>query len=430
MAKGTKQATIPDALVAATQILYKEGCQRIKNAHKQARDADRRERQLGKRIPKVDACFKVMEEAYAYSTGDEALPTSARDLYYAVRNRIERFGYDADELAYPYFSQAVLTRYRHEVRELPKVFYDPRGILYEPHGGRAVNLGTKSVAEYDFPDHVFDKVLYVEKKGRGEVLRAAGFGEKYDMTIVGGEGYATEAIRDLFTNAEEGDYQLFVLHDADPAGYNIARTLREETARMPGYSVDVIDIGLGLEEALAMRKRPETYTRKRELPVSVEAALTEIEREYFTGEEHVDKNGKKYWIAKRVELNDLSSPELVEYVEHKLGVMGVRDKVIPPINKLPELSNEMYREQTAGFVKKIVYELVIIDEVVAEITDEFIDEFELQQSRSYIEEGFRVDDTLSWRDALKDKLLDIQVEYSDALKEAVREKVVEAAKEV
>jgi hypothetical protein len=90
----------------------------------------------------------------------------------------------------------------------------------------------------------------------------------------------------------------------------------------------------------------------------------------------------------------------------------------------------MYREQTAGFVKKIVYELVIIDEVVAEITDEFIDEFELQQSRSYIEEGFRVDDTLSWRDALKDKLLDIQVEYSDALKEAVREKVVEAAKEV
>jgi hypothetical protein len=32
-------------------------------------------------------------------------------------------------------------------------------------------------------------------------------------------------------------YRLFVLHDADPAGYNIARTLRDETHRMPGYHV-------------------------------------------------------------------------------------------------------------------------------------------------------------------------------------------------
>jgi hypothetical protein len=55
-----------------------------------------------------------MQEAYMFSTGNEALPTFARDLYYAVRNRIERFGYDADELDYGYFGR-ILPKYRREV---------------------------------------------------------------------------------------------------------------------------------------------------------------------------------------------------------------------------------------------------------------------------------------------------------------------------
>ena len=49
-----------------------------------------------------------------FSTGDEALPTLTRDLYYAVRNRIERFGCDADELDYGYFCR-ILPKYRREV---------------------------------------------------------------------------------------------------------------------------------------------------------------------------------------------------------------------------------------------------------------------------------------------------------------------------
>ena len=69
-------------------------------------------------------------------------------------------------------------------------------------------------------------------------------------------------------------YQLFVLHDADPDGYNIARTLREETARMPGYAVDVLDLGLRWADAMALGLDTEEFTRRRALPEGLALTLT------------------------------------------------------------------------------------------------------------------------------------------------------------
>ena len=48
----------------------------------------------------------------------------------------------------------------------------------------------------------------------------------------------------LFRSAStDKQYQLFVLHDADPDGYNIARLLQEESVNMQGkgYAVEVMD---------------------------------------------------------------------------------------------------------------------------------------------------------------------------------------------
>lgn len=83
------------------------------------------------------------------------------------------------------------------------------------------------------------------------------------MAIVMSEGYATEACRTLLEHADQQrKYQIFVLHDADPHGYNIARTLRKATERMPDYAVDVVDIGLGFEEGLELGLGTESFTRK------------------------------------------------------------------------------------------------------------------------------------------------------------------------
>jgi hypothetical protein len=416
------------ALWLASKDLYREARKRERDAAAAERDVERRAREWEReerRITKANACYEVMEEAYAYSTGNEALPTTVRDLYYAVRNRIKRFGYDADELDYKYFSQTILPTYRRNVRELPKVVYEPRGILYEPHGGREVRLGTRSVAEYNFPDYVFDKILYIEKNGRVDILQAAKLDERYDMALVGGQGYATEAIRTLLEGAEKGDYQLFVLHDADPDGYGIARTLREETKRMPGYSVDVIDIGLKLEDALAMGKEPETFTRAKKLPAATEEELTEVERGHFVGRPVITKDGKTQWVAKRVELNDLSSPQLVEYVQRKLRENGVRPKVIPPDGVLEKLSDAKYRTLSAGWVTAAINELISTEDIKRDIAEEFVEKFGLGDARRYIEEGFEEDDSLSWREALGAELEEIREEHAAEFKAAVEKKLRE-----
>lgn len=342
-----------------------------------------------------------------------------------MRNRIKRFGYDADELSYKYFSQTILPDYRREVRELPKVNYEPRGILYEPHeGGEEVRLGTRSVAEYNFPDYVFDKILYIEKNGRVDILRAAGVDKRHDMALVGGQGYSTEAIRTLFAGAEEGDYQLFVFHDADPDGYSIARTLREETKRMPDHSVDVIDIGLNLEDALALGKEPETFTRRKRLDAAIELGLTEVEREHFVGEERKDDKGKPYWIAKRVELNDLSSPQLVEYVERKLEESGIRGKVVPPDDALKKRCEAMYREKVGGWVDEAIAELLQSDQLKENLAKEHQERFGLEGAGGWIEEGFERDRSRSWRAALDKRLKELyKAEHEDDLRDAVRKHI-------
>ena len=107
-----------------------------------------------------------------------------------------------------------------------------------------MELGTQQVADYDIPEWTYDKVLYVEKAGVGPALAAAGLAERYDMAVVLGQGYPVEACRELFARAEGQEFRLFVLHDADPAGFNIARTLAEDTERMPDHSVELVDLGL------------------------------------------------------------------------------------------------------------------------------------------------------------------------------------------
>ena len=117
----------------------------------------------------------------------------------------------------------------------------------------------------------------------------------------------------LFEQAQHRkDYQLFVLHDADPYGYNICRTLAEETRRMPGHAVQVIDLGLSLETALDLGLETETFTRRQALPEGL--VLTEREQTYFGG----TRVGHKQWRCHRVELNALTAPQLIALITQGL----------------------------------------------------------------------------------------------------------------
>ena len=300
------------ALWTVLKDAYKAGERRRRARAKADRDEEKLDRSC--KVTVKDAVFEVLPEASAQATDQGKYPVSARMLFYSVRQAIQRF--TSKELGFNYFSQTLLTEWKEEHGPLEGLYFDPRGVLYEPHSGNTVSLGTREVEAYHFPEHGFDKILYVEKKGLMPVFQAAKIGDRFDIAIIAGEGYATEAIRSLFSRARKGRYRLFVLHDADPHGYNIARTLAEETRRMPGYSVEVTDLGLRLEEALSIGLQTEKFIRRKALPQSLD--LTDTERRYFEGE----FKGHKQWECDRVELNAFTSPALIGFVERKLKEAG------------------------------------------------------------------------------------------------------------
>jgi hypothetical protein len=412
---------IAKTLWACVKDLYHEAEQRRKDAARAERNARARERQTihAPVWTLKDAVFEVLPEALAHATGQRRYPVSSRTLYYQVRRFMQRL--TDQELDYDYFSQNLLTQYRAVHGPIAGLYYDPRGVLYEPHTGTALPLGTREVEGYHFPAWLYDKILYVEKKGLWPILQAAQLAERYDMAVIAAEGYATEATRVLFAHADQGrNYQLFVLHDADPDGYNIARTLREETRRMPGYAVDVIDLGLKLEEALAMDLGVEAFTRRKSLPEGL--VLTKTERAYFEGRQV----GKRAWLCQRVELNAFSAPALVDYIEQQLQQSDVRGKVIPPDAELPRLAREAYRQQFRAWADQTLTDFLAFDAITGQLADHFAGRVPFEDARQWIEEGFADYDTWSWRQAL-DRALDERLEeIVDEAKTVLRAKVIEA----
>lgn len=57
-------------------------------------------------------------------------------------------------------------------------------------------------------------------------------GQRLDMAIIYGKGYAATACRDLLALFNISDVRIFVLHDADISGYDIARTLGDRAGTL------------------------------------------------------------------------------------------------------------------------------------------------------------------------------------------------------
>jgi hypothetical protein len=244
------------------------------------------------------------------------------------------------------------------------------------------------------------------------------------MAVVAGEGYATEAIRVLFDQAaRQRDYQLFVLHDADPDGYNIARTLREETARMPGYAVDVIDLGLHWEDAMAMGLQTETFERKRALPEGL--VLSPEAHEAFTGQPLRRWQGERQrWLAQRVELNAFSAPQLVAYIEHRLQETGVWGKIIPPDAPLADTAKRLYGQAVERHIQDMVDELLQVDRLTRRLRQHCVDTADLGEARTWSEETWIKRPTAWWQDALGAQVRDLVGAQRETLTAAVRRELL------
>ena len=250
--------------------------------------------------------------AVSKASGEGVYKFSQRQLYYAIRPYvITRMGKQPD---YNYFCR-VLTEYEAENGNIPAMYRDPRGVLYHPHLKEEIPLGTISVANYERPEWTFNKILYSEKEGFFTILKDAKFPERFDCALLTSKGYASRAVKDLFDFLGDTDEEIlfFCIHDADAAGTKIYETLQDGTMARPGRRVRVVNLGLDPEEAM-------------EMGLEVETAERSVSRRPVAG--YLSDEWREWLQDKRVELNAMTSPQFLQWLEAKIAAHGVR-KVVP-----------------------------------------------------------------------------------------------------
>jgi hypothetical protein len=177
------------------------------------------------------------------------------------------------------------------------------------------------------PANRFRFVLFCEKEGFDDLLAQAQIQERYDVALMSTKGMSVTAARRLVERLCEAGVIVLVLHDFDKSGISILNTLRTSNHRFRyKRKPKVIDLGLRLEDVrrLGLSGEPVIYKSKVDPRVNLKkSGATEAERKFL-----VSGGGGKRWEGKRVELNELTSPQLIAYVEAKLKEHGVQ-KVVP-----------------------------------------------------------------------------------------------------
>jgi hypothetical protein len=298
------------------------------------------------RTTQKDAAWEIMEAAYMAASGNDTLPALARQIFYQARPKIMELT-DDKQLAYGYFSQVLLPNYIEEHGVDWNVVYDARGHFEEPHTNRRIGCGTIEVGNYlqaikepavvppEFSDANIDiigpsgglsGILFCEKEGFNPLFKAVNLANRYDLMIVSTKGVSVTAARQLIDNVcGDNELPLFVLHDFDVAGFMIFGTLQRDTRRYQfSNAIEVTDLGLRLEDIEGLEREPAAATK------TSQATLRSQLAENGATDAEID-----ILIDERVELNAMSSDDLIEMVERKLKDYGL-EKVIPDDELLAE----------------------------------------------------------------------------------------------
>jgi hypothetical protein len=294
-----------------------------------------------RKITTKEVAYDVMQRAYMDASTGGRLPAAPRQIYYAARGEIlERTG--KDNLDSQYFCQTLLVDYVRETGVDWDIVWDDRGHFTEPHTKDAFGLGTLHVRNYlaeigapslvepKFiggmvatcgPDGLFGAVLFIEKEGFMPLFERVSLAERYDIAIMSTKGMSVTAAR-MLIDKMCGRYKIpvYVLRDFDVSGFSIFGTLGGNTDRYTfNNAIKVVDLGLRLSDVNALGLESESVSLKNS-PDKLRARLkrngaTNAEIEFLL-------------TGRRVELNSMTSSQLVAFVERKLGEHGVK-KVVP-----------------------------------------------------------------------------------------------------
>jgi hypothetical protein len=358
------------------------------------------------RLTIKQAAFQVMPQAIAKASGDGRYLANARQIMYAARPLVLKLTGGEIWKKSGYFTQQILKEYIERHGDDGRIVWDARGNLYEPHTGRKIALGGASVEDYMHqwtngcieifepqksnqriatigPQHRYNGILFIEKEGFHEILEDAGIAQKYDLAIMSTKGIPTEAASKLVQSLETG-VKIYVVHDFDLAGFIIVKTLKHGTRLNKGYT-PVVDLGLRLDDVSDLQSEEVTYDRKKRNP-----------REYLKGcgasEEEMNYlvTGKEYgrWVGKRVELNAMTSDQLITWLESKLERARAK-KVVPGYKTL------MDAYQRAVFLNSVDR---VIENLVEELKSEEVKPLDDLEQR--VKDILTQDRGKSWDDAI------------------------------
>lgn len=326
----------------------------------------------------------ALPEAVKKVSGGGQYRYSLRQLFYAIRPYVIN-SLDV-ELDYNYFGTIIAQHEAETGTDLPGIYRDNRGVVYHPHTGKEIPLGTLSVEEYRRPAWTFNKILYSEKEGFFQILKSVQWPERHDCALLTSKGYASRAARDLIDLLGDTgeDIEFYCIHDADGPGTMIYQSLMEATTARPERRVHVVNLGLDPEEAQAMGLQVETVQAKKAVPVA----------------SYIPNPWRAWLQTRRVELNAMTSPQFLEWLDEKFA--GAAGKIIPPGDVIHEYQERVARDVLrATIADRILREAGIEQRVEDALTDLLpqlptgLDAYEL------IVSAFMTDPVEPWREPVE-----------------------------
>jgi hypothetical protein len=341
--------------------------------------------------------YENMLEVVAIISGNGEDDFNARQILYRMRPIVKEA--TDQELSTKNFTK-ILTDYENDNGEIAGMYRDPRGSISHPHSGDVIPLGTRTVEDYERPLWEFNKILVIEKEGFSEALRKRGWDKRHDCMVLSSKGYTTRALKDLVDKLADHDepVTVYAAHDADASGTMIYQTLQEATKARGARKIEVVNIGLEPWEAVEMNFDVEEFEQgetkdgeDRQRPVA------NYVREYD------DAHGEGWadWLqTSRVELNAMTTPELITWLDRKMAEHGAV-KLIPPSKVI---ADEFENKLTTA-VREAVTERILREAKVDQQISKALRKIKRPTAPVFvngIKAMFVIDAKRPWRDFIKD----------------------------
>jgi hypothetical protein len=237
------------------------------------------------------------------------------------------------------------------------MYREPRGSIYHPHLDETIPLGTLTVEDYERPIWNFNKLVYIEKEGFSEALKDNGWPERHDCAVMSSKGYTTRAAKDLVDKLAEHEEPctIFCVHDADAYGTMIYHTFQEETKARGARKIQIVNLGLEPWEAVAAGLETEDVEAGEKRKAVAEYVLAHEDGEYW-----------EEWLqTHRVELNAMTTPQFIEWLDAKMAEHGDGKLIPPPEVLTTALEDGLEAKIRADLTKRILREAGLDAQVIS-----------------------------------------------------------------